>query len=131
MTRLMIVAHAPLASALKSVAMHAFPEAASSVVAIDVQPSDQPESVVQKMRAALPAGIQALVLCDAVGATPCNAAQRLARDGHVHVLAGVNVPMVWRALCYAQEPLAELTQRALSGAEQGVKAIPQAGAPHD
>jgi mannose PTS system EIIA component len=32
----------------------------------------------------------------------------------------VNVPMLWRTLCYASEPLDALIGRALAGATQGV-----------
>jgi PTS system ascorbate-specific IIA component len=61
-----------------------------------------------------------LILADVFGATPCNAAQRLADGVRVRVVAGVNVPMLWRTLCYAQEPVESLVERALAGASQGV-----------
>ena len=42
-------------------------------------------------------------------------------DGvNIRVVAGVNVPMLWRALCYAKEPLDALVARAVSGGTQGV-----------
>jgi PTS system ascorbate-specific IIA component len=62
------------------------------------------------------------VLTDVFGATPCNAVQALAGP-QVRVLAGVNVPMLWRTLCYADEPLDALVARALSGAGQGVMQV--------
>lgn len=124
MSRIVIVAHAPLASALKSVAGHAFPEADASVVAIDVDASEAPDRVVQRLHDAIGASDEALLLCDAMGATPCNAAQRVVVPGKVHAVAGVNVPMLWRALCYAKDPLAAQTQRALLGATGGVLLVP-------
>jgi mannose PTS system EIIA component len=39
------------------------------------------------------------------------------------VVAGVNVPMLWRVLCYAAEPLDLLVTRAVSGATQGVMQV--------
>ncbi len=39
------------------------------------------------------------------------------------VVAGVNVPMLWRTLCYAHLPLAELVTRAVDGARQGVMQV--------
>ena len=60
------------------------------------------------------------MLVDVFGATPCNAALRLADPATVRVVAGVNVPMMWRALCYADEPLDALVARAVTGASQGV-----------
>jgi mannose PTS system EIIA component len=42
MTSLLIMAHAPLASALRQVAEHAFPGCATAVQAIDVLPDTAP-----------------------------------------------------------------------------------------
>jgi mannose PTS system EIIA component len=39
------------------------------------------------------------------------------------VVAGVNVPMLWRTLCYASQPLDELVGRAVAGASQGVMQV--------
>lgn len=115
----MIVAHEPLASALKAVAGHTFAEAASRIVAIDVAATDDLEVVSRAIGSALQERVPCLILCDALGATPCNAAQRWVREDQVQVLAGVNVPMLWRALCYEDEALVQRTQRALNGAIDG------------
>ena len=64
-----------------------------------------------------------LVLTDVFGATPCNAALMLSDPVHVRVVAGVNVPMLWRTLCYADEPLEALVTRAVGGATQGVMQV--------
>lgn len=122
MTRLLIIAHAPLASALAEVALHTFPDCAGLLQAMDVPPDMSPEEV-QSRAAALLAPVErqdTLILADVFGATPCNAAQRLADGVHVKVVAGVNVPMLWRTLCYANEPLEALVARAMAGATQGV-----------
>jgi len=63
---------------------------------------------------------ETLILTDVFGATPCNVAQRLADGVKVKVVAGVNVPMLWRTLSYANEALDMLVARAISGAAQGV-----------
>jgi mannose PTS system EIIA component len=127
MARLLIIAHAPLASALAEVARHTFPDCASLVRALDVPPDMAPQDVqdraVEMLAATEPA--ETLILTDVFGATPCNVAQRLADGVSVRVVTGVNVPMLWRALCYAAEPLDALVNRALVGATQGVM---QAGA---
>jgi PTS system mannose-specific IIA component len=127
MARLLLIAHAPLASALAQVAAHTFPDSAASVLVLDVTPEMSPEDVVahaQQLPAAAE-GQETLILTDVFGATPCNAAQRLADGVRTRVVTGVNVPMLWRALCYAQEPIEALASRALAGATQGVM---QAGA---
>jgi mannose PTS system EIIA component len=130
-SRLMIVAHAPLASALKTVAAHAFADEAALVVAVDVAPNESTEGLHSRLAqhiAAADGGV--LILCDAMGATPHNVSSRFAQPGRVHVLTGVNVPMLWRALCYAQEPLMLRTQRAWQGGMQGVEACTPANPPN-
>jgi PTS system ascorbate-specific IIA component len=122
MTRLLLIAHAPLASALAEVAAHTFPDCATQLQALDVPPQMTPEEVQLRAAALLPDAEpqDTLILTDVFGATPCNAAQRLADGVHVRVVAGVNVPMLWRTLCYANEPLDALVARAMAGATQGV-----------
>jgi mannose PTS system EIIA component len=125
MPGLLIIAHAPLASALKAVAEHAFPDCAGQVAALDVLPTVPVEEVESQGRAMLEqlARPDLLILTDVFGATPCNIAQRLADGIHVRVVAGVNVPMLWRTLCYPHESLESLVARALAGATQGVMQV--------
>ena len=44
-TGILIVAHAPLASALRTAALHVYPEAAAGVLALDVSPKFNPEAL--------------------------------------------------------------------------------------
>lgn len=122
MTHVLIIAHAPLAFALAQVAAHAFPERASLLRALDVTPEMTPDDVQARAAALLasPEPHETLILSDAFGATPCNVAVRLADGVHAKVLAGVNVPMLWRTLSHIDEPLDALVERALAGATQGV-----------
>lgn len=125
MPGLLIIAHAPMASSLKAVAEHAFPDCASRLAVLDVPPDMTVDEIEAKARELL-AEIRspdALVFTDVFGATPCNVAQRLADGEHVKVVAGVNVPMLWRSLCYANEPLDSLVARAVAGATQGVMQV--------
>lgn len=128
MTGLLLIAHAPLASALATVAEHTFPNCAPQVTALDVTPDMSVDEVEARARALLSTAghSEVLVLTDVFGATPCNAARRLLDEsGHVQVVSGVNVPMLWRTLCYSNEPLAELVARASEGGVKGiVKAEP-------
>ncbi len=128
MLGLLIIAHAPLASSLKTVASHAFPDCALTLEVLDVAP-EMPVEQIEALAAALLAKVrnpEALILTDVFGATPCNVAQRLAglaEVGQVKVVTGVNVPMLWRALCYLHEPLDAVAARAVAGATQGVMQV--------
>ena len=127
MAAVLLIAHAPLASALLSVAGHCYEEKGHLFEAIDVEPAMSAEAVESLARAALARlnASEVLVLTDVFGATPCNVAQRLSDGVSVRVVAGVNVPMLWRSLCYLGEPLDALVARAVSGASQGVMQVAQ------
>jgi mannose PTS system EIIA component len=128
MPGLLIIAHLPLATALKAVALHAFPDCSRRLEALDVPPDMSPEEIESAARALLAKvrNPDALILTDVFGATPCNVSQRLASQmaastgAQLRVIAGVNVPMLWRSLSYADDSLDMLVARALAGATQGV-----------
>ncbi len=124
MAQILIVAHAPLASSLRAVAQHVYPDCGAQLMAVDVSPSASlaavEEQVLQALQAPPLAGCEVLILVDVFGATPCNAALAAADGVRWRVVAGVNVPMLWRALCYAEQPLDDLVNRAVAGATQGV-----------
>ena len=127
MAAVLLIAHAPLASALLSVAGHCYEEKGHLFEAIDVEPTMSAEAVEALARAALARlnAPEVLVLTDVFGATPCNVAQRLSDGVSIRVVAGVNVPMLWRSLCYVGELLGALVARAVSGASQGVMQVAQ------
>lgn len=121
MPGLLLIAHAPLASALKAVAEHTFPHCAAQLTVLDVSAEMSVEDVELAARALLRSAghAEALILTDVFGATPCNAAQRLQSEA-VRVVSGVNVPMLWRSLCYIGEPLEALIVRAVQGGSAGI-----------
>ncbi|MDR2851680.1 MAG: PTS fructose transporter subunit IIA [Burkholderiaceae bacterium] len=129
MNRILLVAHAPLADALRRCALHVFPDCSDALGCIDVSPDQPIEQTLTQARAGLAhllgdtpdAGV--LVLTDMLGATPSNIAQKLADDSThagVRLIAGVNLPMLLRALGYRHEPLNTLVQRACAGGISGV-----------
>ncbi len=122
MAAFLLIAHAPLASSLQQVAAHVYPECASRLRAVDVPAGASLETAEVAARAAVTdlGDQEVLILADVFGATPCNAALRVADGVRTRVVAGVNVPMLWRALCYGDEPLDRLVTRAVDGATQGV-----------
>jgi PTS system ascorbate-specific IIA component len=66
---------------------------------------------------------QMLVLTDVFGATPCNVAQRIVDGSRSRLVAGVNLPMLLRAVTYRREPLDVLVARAMAGGTQGVMQV--------
>lgn len=122
---LLIIAHSPLASALRECVLHVFPDGADFVVAVDIR-SDLPfNQLLEQSRLAM-AGLntpQTLVLTDVFGATPCNVAQKLVDGVRTRLVAGVNLPMLLRAMTYRREPIEALVARAMAGGVQGVMQV--------
>ena len=125
MNGIFIIAHAPLATALRQCVLHVFPDNADGVAALDVQPNMPPEETLAQARIMLErlGTSHALVLVDVFGATPCNVAQKLVDGDHSKLIAGVNLPMLLRTVSYRHEPLDSLVARALVGATQGVMQV--------
>jgi len=121
----MIIAHAPLAGALRAVAEHTFAEKMDRVVALDIERDAVPEAMVLRARMLISelGEAEVLLLSDVYGATPFNVGRELADGVNLRLVTGVNVPMLWRALCYIDEPLAKLVDRAVDGATQGVMQV--------
>ena len=125
MNGIFIIAHAPLAAALRQCVLHVFPDSAASVVALDVQPNMPPEETLAQARIMLAqlGTPDTLVLVDVFGATPCNVAQKLVDGVHTKLITGVNLPMLLRTVSYLHEPVDALVARALVGATQGVMQV--------
>ena len=125
MNAVLLIAHAPLAHALRECALHVFADAGDDIGALDVDAHEPPEQTLARAQAlrARWGERPVLVLTDVLGATPCNVAQRLADGERAQVLAGVNLPMLLRAITYRAEPLAAMAQRALDGGVRGVVAV--------
>jgi PTS system ascorbate-specific IIA component len=124
-TGILIIAHAPLANALRECVLHVYPEAATGVLALDVLPNESTDitrTKLQALLAQLPAP-NTLVLTDVFGATPCNVAQKVVDGVHAKLVAGVNLPMLLRTVNYRHEPLDVLVARALSGGAQCIMQV--------
>ena len=124
-TSILIIAHAPLAHALRECALHVFADCAGSVAALDVQPNQPPEESLAQARILLEqlGTDSTLVLTDVFGATPCNVAQRLVDGVRSRLVTGANLPMLLRAVSYRAEPLDLVVNRAVVGGTQGVMQV--------
>jgi mannose PTS system EIIA component len=129
MNAILIIAHAPLAHALRQCALHVFPDCGAHLAAIDVQPNLPPEETLATARIAMEQlsrnpGIKGvLVLTDIFGATPSNVAQKMVDGVKSRLITGVNLPMLLRSVSYRNEPLEALVSRAVIGGTQGVMQV--------
>jgi PTS system ascorbate-specific IIA component len=120
-----LIAHAPLASALRELALHTFPEVEAQVAAYDMPPDRQIDQYVEEIEAELArlGWTEVLLLTDVLGGSPANATAKVARRAGRRAVAGLNVPMLWRALNYRSLPIDELAVRARDGGLAGIQSV--------
>jgi len=61
-----------------------------------------------------------LVLSDIFGSTPSNICNKLKSNSNVHVITGLNLPMLIRVMNYPELGLQDLVDKALTGAHDGI-----------
>ena len=137
MPGILIIAHAPLATALCACAEHVYGSTPAGLEALDVQPDADTRALLGQAERAI-ARLSAddgevLVLADTAGATPCNTARRLVFDvagaALLRLVGGVNLPMLLRCLCYRGEGLDRLVERAVEGGRRAIAEIEADAAP--
>ncbi|HXN15442.1 MAG TPA: PTS fructose transporter subunit IIA [Usitatibacter sp.] len=123
MIGLLIVSHGAFGESLIHSASHVLGKRPLYLRQLGVAVHDDPDAILpvaEDLIRFLDRDTGVLVLTDMYGATPSNIAMRLLKPGRVEGLAGVNLPMLIRALTYREEPLEMLCEKALSGATEGV-----------
>ena len=125
MVTVFVIAHAPLASALRACVSHVFPDEAKDLLTLDVPADEAPEQTVAHAKAQIAASgaTEVLVLSDVFGGTPCNVAALITDGIQSRLVTGVNLPMLMRAVTYRAEALDALVNRAVAGGTQGVIAV--------
>ena len=130
MNAILIIAHAPLAHALRQCALHVFPDCGADVAAIDVQPNLPPEETLATARIAMDQLVRAAARpaacwCSPTSSAPrpSNVAQKLVDGVNSRLITGVNLPMLLRSVSYRNEPLEALVSRAVVGGTQGVMQV--------
>lgn len=122
MVGILIMAHAPLASAFITAVKHVYRREPDYLEAIDVMPDQNTDDVIllaKEAIARLNLGDGVLVLTDIYGGTPSNCSQKLDALDQVIVLAGLSLPMLFRALTYRHDNLDVVFEMAQAGAQNG------------
>lgn len=91
--------------------------------ALSMSDTGAPEGLLDKAKrlcVELDEGDGILALTDIFGSTPSNVCNRLSEVAHVHVLAGLNLPMLIRIMNYPHLSLPQLVKKATSGAHDGI-----------
>jgi mannose PTS system EIIA component len=123
MIGILIITHGTLGESLMECTTHVLGKAPEQFSALAVWSYDDPQQLTTQalsLVAELDSGDGVLVLSDIYGATPCNIVAKLLKPGLIEGVAGVNLPMVVRAMTYRHEPIATLVEKAVSGGREGV-----------
>ncbi len=123
MIGILIVAHGALGESLIQCATHVMGSRPPLLEQFGIDMHDDPFTllpVMQKVVQNLDEGDGVLILSDIYGATPCNIVSKLVKQNSVEGIAGVNLPMLVRALTYRNGDLTKLAEKALSGGQEGV-----------
>jgi len=127
MVGILIITHGTLGESLIHSASHVMGALPMQLAHVGVGMDDDPQLVLPqaiKLLRGLDQGSGVLVLSDVYGATPSNIACRLLIPGKIEGVAGVNLPMLVRALTYRNEPLKTVVAKAISGGIEGVMQMP-------
>lgn len=127
MPGILIVAHTPIAGSMLGFVEHTYGKVPVRMAAVDIPPHEDTKISFDRVYEAA-SKVQSeygiLVLTDVMGATPANVATRLAKSGlfscKVIVLAGVNLPMLMRAISYRGTGVESVALKAMQGGQNGI-----------
>lgn len=121
MIGILLITHNGLGDSLVDCVRHVMGNVSPNLKVLSILADDDPQSKEDEgleLMAQLDTGEGVLVLSDLIGATPCNIGRRLFQTGRAIGVAGVNLPMLLRAVGDSRKPLAEVAQRALEGGRE-------------
>ncbi|MGE5466944.1 MAG: PTS sugar transporter subunit IIA [Ignavibacteria bacterium] len=123
MIGLFLVTHSSYGESLIQCACHVLNKRPPQIAQLGVAIQDDPLDVLplaRQMLGLVDSGEGVLVLTDVYGATPANIALKLLEPGRIEGVAGVNLPMLLRALTYRDKDMNTLVTRAIAGGRDGV-----------
>ena len=115
--------HPGLGESLVQCACHVLNKRPAQVNQLGVSAQDDPLDLLplaRQMLALVDNGKGVLVLTDIFGASPANLAMKLLEPGRIEGIAGVNLPMLLRAINYREKGMETLLLRARDGGRDGV-----------
>jgi len=123
MIGILVISHEPLGTALLNCTRHIFGRLPVQLAALDVIPDEDPAIACRAagdLMSRINDGSGVVVLTDVYGATPSRIAMGLAEPLRVVVIAGVNLPMLLKALGNRRAPLEDLAALLIASAKGGI-----------
>ena len=115
------MAHNKLGESLADCVKHVLGEVPDNLKVLSVFAGDDPQKKLAEGQALikqLDTGGGVLILADVFGATPSNIGRQLCHAERVMGVAGVNLPMLLRVVCYPNKTLPELANIAVDGGRE-------------
>lgn len=123
MIGLFLITHTTYGESLIQCACHVLNKRPLQIAQLGVSLQDDPLDLLPLARDMLKlvdTGDGVLIMTDIYGATPSNIVTKLLVPGRIEGLAGVNLPMLLRALTYRDKGMETLITRAVAGGRDGV-----------
>ncbi|OGA29933.1 MAG: PTS fructose transporter subunit IIA [Betaproteobacteria bacterium RIFCSPLOWO2_12_61_14] len=128
MVGILLVTHNGLGDSFVDCVRHVLGEVPRNLRVLTVLAGDDPQLKLMEGQALikqLDTGGGVLILADIFGATPSNIARQLCHAERVMGVAGVNLPMLLRAVCCPTNTLPELAKIAVEGGRECIVYIDQ------
>jgi PTS system ascorbate-specific IIA component len=123
MIGIFLLTHGTYGESLLQCACHVLNKRPPQMAQIGIAAQDDPLDALPLAREVLKmvdSGRGVLILSDIYGATPANLAMKLLEPGRVEGIAGVNLPMLLRAITYRDRDMETMVTRAIAGGRDGV-----------
>jgi PTS system ascorbate-specific IIA component len=123
MIGILIIAHDSLGESLARAVAHVLGGRPPQLEVLSVAATDDPLMLLPTARELvekLDTGSGVMIFSDIYGASPCNLVSKLLKPGKVEGVAGVNLPMLVRAVTYRTRNLETMVKKAVSGGCEGV-----------
>ena len=123
MIGILLITHGSFGESLLQNVCHVLNKRPGQIAQLGVAAQDDPLDLLPqalRLRDSIDNGDGVLILTDIWGATPANLAVKLLEAGRYEGLAGVNLPMLLRAVNYRDKGWETLLARAVTGARDGV-----------
>jgi PTS system ascorbate-specific IIA component len=123
MIGIFLITHITYGESLIQCACHVLNKRPPQIAQLGIAAQDDPLDILplaREMLGLVDRGRGALILTDIYGGTPSNIGMKLLEAGRVEAVAGVNLPMLLRALNYRDKDMETLLTRTMAGGRDGV-----------
>lgn len=121
MAGILLVTHNGLGDSFVDCVKHVLGEVPKNLKVLSVLAGEDPQQKLvegQALIKQLDTGSGVLILADVFGATPSNIGRQLCHAERVIGVAGLNLPMLLRAVCSPEKSLPELAEIAVEGGRE-------------